>query len=232
MKTAIWIPCLSRGQTKEGGDIKSKHSWKIAQKSLLDIAVLKANGLDLDIHIDTNDPNVIGFPYRVGKKFIAKAHKRHYTLCTPDSPVFHAFVAAQEYLYEYDQVILWQVVNPFVDHLKIPSSVGGANSVMLAARVPHNWHWLNQRKACLDTIEWQFPTLRTGSNKQAKPPAYAFGGAVLFDRQKALDAGTFFVPRCDFVEVDWVSAFDVDNHQDLEVAKCLTNLPSLTGFQY
>lgn len=67
--------------------------------------------------------------------------------------------------------------------------------------------------------DWLFPEARVGRS-QDLPPLYCPTGALWFARRNAfLEFGTFYVPGHSLYPMQWMSAMDIDDEDDLKMAE-------------
>ncbi len=87
------------------------------------------------------------------------------------------------------------------------------NSVQTVCRIPHNYHYLNQRVVKSGSVEFLFNEEReTKVNKQDKPEVYKFGNLVI-TRTSAIEGGLFCQPSGGIL-VDLREAMDIDIEMD------------------
>ena len=127
-----------------------------------------------------------------------------------------------------DCVALMQPTSPFVspddllDCVRLLSDHAEFDSVQTIIDVPHNTHWINQRRVSTrGTVLFQHPDIRAQmSNKQLKPKSYMFGNLVV-TRTEALVYGCFTMPS-GYVLLDYrFRGMDLDTEWDFELANAL-----------
>lgn len=131
--------------------------------------------------------------------------------------------------YSPDAVALFQPTSPFVRQYQIEnliqrlSSFGGrcrVKSAYTIAPIPHNYHFLNQRRVDKNRVEFVFPEERkTAWNKQKKDKAYKFGNLVITKTQHIKDG--FFTSPAAFLKIDEFDAMDIDSMADYRTAQTM-----------
>lgn len=149
-------------------------------------------------------------------------------LCGSDVAVNRVVV---EYLRDLEKhnrphaVALFQPTSPFVRQYQIEELVIKlknplVHSAYTITKVPHNYHWINQREKDEDRVRFLFPGKRAIAwNKQKKEPTYKFGNLVI-TRTQFIKTGFFIEPSA-HLEIDRFDAADIDDQTDFEVARTM-----------
>lgn len=128
-----------------------------------------------------------------------------------------------------DAVLLLQPTSPFVKGIQINKAISciekpEINSVQTVVPIPHNYHWVNQRRFIdpnnpSNYCRFLFMDEREDQwNKQKKEGTYAFGNLVI-TKYEALKEDTFFVTPSIGIPIDRWSSLDVDAEDDLTLAR-------------
>ena len=81
---------------------------------------------------------------------------------------------------------------------------------------PHNYHYLNKRILKNNKIYFKFKTMRLKKfNKQKKEKTFHFGNLVATKTKALLKTKNFFCEPSDYVKIDRLNSFDLDDKKDL-----------------
>lgn len=129
---------------------------------------------------------------------------------------------------EYDLVALFQPTSPFVRPEHVEGLLRGMkenrvyNSAQTICRIPHNYHYQNQREIKGESVDFCFSTWGgRAPRKQDKPTVYKFGNMVVI-KTGCLSIRQDMFPLPSFgLEVNWKHAIDIDTQEDLDIANLL-----------
>ena len=126
----------------------------------------------------------------------------------------------------FDIVIL-ATSSPFINYKQIDKMIDKVkgkkfNSAQTISKVSHNNHFLNQRIYINSKVSFKFERERLKKfNKQKKPKSFKFGNIVIFKRKKFLLTKNVFCNPSYGLLIDFFSSIDIDNKQDLTIARTL-----------
>lgn len=132
-----------------------------------------------------------------------------------------------------DVIVLIQPTSPFVREDHIDSCISALGSTVVSSaqtitKVAHNNHWVNQRvrwtsKDGGDRLtDFRSPLVRDDMyNSNKKVDSFIFGNLVATAVPPLLDSGRLFCQPSVYVEIDRISATDVDTQIDLDIANAV-----------
>lgn len=129
---------------------------------------------------------------------------------------------------KYEYIFLIQPTSPFIkafDFIDLLNAMKSKSKFLTAhniAKIPHNFHALNQREIFADEVKFVFEEQRIKAyNKQLKPQYYCFGNLCLSKYENLINNGTFFQSPSAYVYIDWPRNIDVDNLHDVKIVNSL-----------
>ena len=129
-----------------------------------------------------------------------------------------------------DIIVLIQPTSPFILGRHIDACVDAllgnstACSAQTVARVPHNYHAINQRRVSSGHVEFVFQKDRLEQfNKQKKEQLFSFGNTLAFRVDAFFHMKNCFVEPSIAIEIEQKYAFDLDSSEDLEMARILVS---------
>lgn len=148
---------------------------------------------------------------------------------TPVLPVLkHAIgILENDENYRPDVIVLLQPTSPFTRPENIDDSVdllvnNSADSVCSIANTPHNYHPFNMRIIQDGRVRFHMPDEKDKHpTKQTKPKFYKFGNLITFRYDTLMTKNSLYGDVCLPLLVDRISAFDLDDSVDLEIANRL-----------
>jgi len=212
----------AKGNSKS---IKNKNLVKIDNKTLIEhvFTNLKKVKLIDTIYCSTNEKKIINHCKIIGLPF----EVRDENYCKDDSNIV-------DYLYEvlkkkttFDIIILAQPTSPFINKKVIYNLIQVLkrkkyNSCQTISEVPHNFHYINQRKFVNNQVSFMFKKERLKQyNKQKKSKTFKFGNIIIFKRKSFLKSKNLFMSPCYGQKVNFLSSIDIDNKLDYQLAKIL-----------
>lgn len=124
----------------------------------------------------------------------------------------------------YDQVVNLQPTSPLRTADDIRTAVeafekSGGDFQMSCFK----FHWTNPwwafRRTSSGTADYLFADM-VGVRSQDQPPLFGLTGAIYIAKTGALlNTGTFYGPGQRFEPISWISAIDIDDAEDLEMAR-------------
>lgn len=175
--------------------------------------------------VSTDDQEIAG----IARSFGAEVPFLRNTAADDLTPTSEATLAAlgqsEQYWGEQFDVVSQLMANcPLRDAADITESVQNFISMNVESQISSfRFGWMNPWWAAkLDqqaTPEYLFPEARV-ARSQDLPPLYCPSGALWIARSTALKSSrTFYVPSHTFHSLNWISAMDIDDAEDFEMAK-------------
>lgn len=228
LKGLVWGLIPARGGSKS---IPMKNLVDLAGRPMLDYQVLaaRASGRIDRLLCSTDDDRIAGHCAALE----VEVHPRPAVLADDAAPVIDAIRHVVEDLHSREggvaeAIALLQPTSPFllgehvrdvVDALLDDPDAGSAQTVI---RCPHNHHALNQRVIDEGYVGFRFPDERAQAfNKQRKRPHFLFGNVLVFRTEAALQQNAPFAAPSRPVEIPFHQGFDLDNADDLRLARAL-----------
>lgn len=220
-----WVVVTSRAGTQNKG------LWKIAGHTLVEWVLENTKAYAPWTVVTTDQPEVMHLTNSRGIQTVVRpAHLCAGTGHMQVNAVLHAMThvgAGND-----DIIHLVQPTSPFVREWHIAEldkqlrekqfREKGYSSACTIAKIPHNYHYLNQRRLNVldECVEFVHP--REGPMpKQDKPEVYKFGTVVSVRHSALIDHRWFFAPPCGYQEISLLSAIDIDSTYDLCSAEAL-----------
>lgn len=217
MKPLLFIP--ARGGSKT---IEMKNLHILNGEPLLHYVTTLAKSLPYDYVVSTDNKTIMGWCEARGIKSFRRSPEYE------DGPVINSINEYLLYIHQfnrgYECIVLLQPTSPFISKVHVElviraleddSSLASAQTII---PIPHRMHTLNQR---LQGFNGNVVREGSQSRKQEKSKTYAFGNVVA-TRVKDLhtDQGVFAYPSKG-IEIDPLSAMDLDGPDDFIVAEAL-----------
>jgi len=215
---------LARGRSKRlpGKNILDFHgkpmlAWTI--EAALQSAQYK------QVLVSTDDPEIA----EIARSFGAQVPFLRNSGADDNTPSSEATLAAlrqaeQHWGEQFDVVSQLMANCPLRDANDITAAIQnfinqGAESQICSFRFGWMNPWWAAKLDLQGNPEYLFPKARV-ARSQDLPPLYCPSGAIWIARGPALkSAKTFYVPTHIFHSLSWISAMDIDNAEDLEMAK-------------
>ena len=112
-----------------------------------------------------------------------------------------------------------------------PKDIGNVHAILRAdplldgaltvCHLDHTSHAYNQRYKDRDLVKFIFPFHRQNTNRQEKPVFYKFGNYVAARSSHLLRGGGLFTGNQGSVLIDKLSSINIDDHEDLILARAL-----------
>lgn len=211
----------ARGNSKS---IKNKNLVKINNKSLIQhlfYNLKKSKKID-EIFCSTDSKKIINHCKKIGLDYEIREKK----FSGDDSNISdYLFYILKKKI--FDIIILAQPTSPFINYKQIDKMIDKLkgkkfNSAQTISKVSHNNHFLNQRIYINSRVSFKFEKERLKKfNKQKKPKSFKFGNIVIFKRKKFLLTKNVFCNPSYGLLIDFFSSIDIDNKQDLTIARKL-----------
>jgi CMP-N-acetylneuraminic acid synthetase len=227
LSTLALVP--ARGGSKS---IPLKNIRPLGGRPLLEWALdaIAASGVVDRICVDTDDDRIADVALRAGGEV---PYRRPAALATDTTPtidvVAHALAWFDEQeAYRPDCVLLVQPTEPFVRASQIRDALDllverNADSVITIVAVPRNHHPYHVRvRDAAGWLDFADPEAHYAHpTRQDDPPRWAFANLYWFRRESFLATRRLETGRRLGLEVDWVSALDLNTPADWELAEAL-----------
>ena len=210
----------ARGGSKS---IKDKNLIKLKKKTLIQrsfIAIKNSKLID-KIVCSTEDIKIKNHCKKIGLDVVKRPKK----LAKDNSKVFDTVKNVLDYYKKkklfFDIVILVQPTSPFLGQHEIKLTIkkmmkNKTLSCQTIHETPHNYHYLNTRILKNNKIYFKFKTMRLKKfNKQKKEKTFHFGNLVATKTKALLKTKNFFCEPSDYVKIDRLNSFDLDDKKDL-----------------
>ena len=217
---------LARGGSKR---LPGKNIHEIHGKHMLGWTVEAAlqSGQYKRVLVSTDDPEIaeIGRSFGAEAPFLRDAATGD--LARSSEATLAALAQAEHHWNEqYDYVSQLMANCPLRDEVNISAAVANFINHKAEAQIScFQFGWMNPWWAVkLDAQkrpEYLFPEARA-TRSQDLPPLYCPTGAIWIAKSSVLkEEKTFYAKNCIFHPMDWMSAMDIDDTGDLEMAKAL-----------
>jgi CMP-N-acetylneuraminic acid synthetase len=175
--------------------------------------------------VSTDDPEIAETARAHGSEvpFLRQAHSDDHS--TISDVAVHALRQVESKLAEtFDTIALLQPTCPLRDAHDINAGMQAfeeSHAPFQAScfRFPWMNPWWAFRRDAVGHAEWLFPDM-VGRRSQDQPPVFGLTGALYVGRVAALlGHGSFYGPGQRFQPISWISAIDIDDETDLDVAR-------------
>jgi N-acylneuraminate cytidylyltransferase len=189
------------------------------------IAAGLESGLFDRVLVSTEDPTIAEIARRHGADvpFLREAFDDDHSNIS--DVVVHALRQVEDKLGEtYEDVVMLQATCPLRTAEDIRAAVSafdaaGADFQMSCFHFLWTNPWWAFRRTPEGRADYLFPDM-VGVRSQDQPKLFSLTGAICIARTRALLAsGTFYGPGQRFEPIDWISAVDIDDAEDLKFAK-------------
>lgn len=205
-----------------------KNMLILGDKPLVGWSLEAACQSDVFDHVVVSTDNSIIAEYCESNYPEAEVIERPADLCGANSPVHDTvwrYVRNLPRKHRPIAIALFQPTSPFVRQYQIEELALKLNRrthhcAYTITKVPHNYHWMNQRTTENGIVKFRHPSHRERCyNKQLKEQTYKFGNLVITEAQ-FLQAGMFVDPAV-HLEIDRFDACDIDDMTDYKVAQTM-----------
>ena len=218
----------ARGGSKS---IKNKNLVKLKNKNLIEDIFYKAKKSKIfsKIICSSESSKILNFCKRKKIPYIRRPKKFSKDNSNVIEAVRHVIeIEKKKFKNDYTFVSLLQPTSPFLTSEDIQRSCNlirkkkNLNCVQTIHQTPHNYHFLNTRIIKKNYLEFRFENERKKKfNKQKKDKTYNFGNFIVARVEKVLKEKNLFLKPCGFIEINKIKSFDLDNIEDIYLAKRL-----------
>lgn len=233
MATGIMAIIPARGGSK---GIPLKNIVPLGGKPLISYVIKAAKKSEYisRVIVSTDDMKIA----QVSREYGAEVpFYRPVELSEDNSPVIPVLYHAVEWLYQNenyraDILLLLQPTSPFIESKQIDDAIKlllmqpDADAVTTIIEVPHNFHPYNIRIIKDDeSVVFNMPEEHDlYPTRQIKPKFYAFGNFYVFRYDTLIKQHSIYGKRCLPMQVDPVSAFDINYPFELALAETILNM--------